>query len=69
MDKQLLQQPMQNLTGMVEYVRNTAVKSVNELTSKLMLDLRSRNVEQYIGGEFLLDASNYRIDKMESCIN
>jgi hypothetical protein len=51
MDKQLLQQQVQNLTGMVEYVRNTTVKSVNELTSKLMLDLSFRTVEQYIGGE------------------
>lgn len=68
MDKQLLQQQVQNLTSMVKYFKNTTVKSVNEFVSKLMLDLNPRNGEQYVDGEFL-DAPKYRIDKMEGCIN
>ena len=69
MDKQLLQQQVQNLTGTVEHFRNTTVKSVNEFISKLMLDLNPQTVKQYGVGEFLLDAPNYRIDTMEGCIN
>ena len=68
MDKQLLQQQVQNLTSMVKYFRNTTVKSVNEFISKLMLDLNPQTGEQYVDGEFL-GALNYRIDKMEACIN
>ncbi len=39
MDKQILQQQVQNLTGMVEYFRNTTVKSVDEFINRLKLDL------------------------------
>ena len=39
MDKQVLQQEVQNLTGMVEYFRNTTVKSVDEFTNRLKLEL------------------------------
>ena len=68
MDKQLLQQQVQNLTGMVKYFRNTTVKSVSEFISKFMLDLNPRAGEQYVDGEFL-DAPNYRIEKMKDCMN
>ena len=39
MDKQILQQEVQNLMGVVEYLRNTAVKSVDEFRNRLKLDL------------------------------
>ena len=39
MDKQMLQQDVQNLTGVVEYLRTTTVKSVDEFLHKLKLDL------------------------------
>lgn len=38
-NKQILQQQVQNLTGMVEYFKNTTVKSVDEFINKLKLDL------------------------------
>ena len=38
-DKQILQQEVQNLTGMVEYFRNTIANSVNEVLNILKLDL------------------------------
>ena len=38
-DEQMLQQDVQNLTGVVEYLRNTTVKSVDEFLHKLKLDL------------------------------
>lgn len=38
-DKQTLQQQVQNLTGIVEYFRTTTVECVNELTNRLKLDL------------------------------
>ena len=37
-DKQILQQEVQNLTGMVEYFRNTT-NSVNEVLDRLKVDL------------------------------
>lgn len=37
--------------------------------NKLMLDLNSRTVEQYVDEEFLLNAPKYRFDKIESCIS
>ncbi len=39
MDKQTLQQEVQNLTGIVEYLRNTTVKCVDEFLNRLKLDL------------------------------
>jgi len=39
MDKQTLQQEVQNLTGIVEYLRNTIVKSVDGFLNRLKLDL------------------------------
>ena len=39
MDKQMLQQDVQNLTGVVEYLRTTTVKSVDEFLHELKLDL------------------------------
>ena len=39
MDKQALQQEVQNLTGVIEYLRNTAVKSVDEFLHRFKLDL------------------------------
>ncbi len=39
MDKQTLQQEVQNLTGVVEYLRKTTVKSVDEFLNGLKLDL------------------------------
>jgi len=38
-NKQILQQQVQNLTSMVEYFKNTTVKSVDEFINKLKLDL------------------------------
>ena len=38
-DKQMLQQEVQNLTGMVEYFRNTIANSVHEVLNRLKLDL------------------------------
>ncbi|KAK3169330.1 hypothetical protein OEA41_008713 [Lepraria neglecta] len=38
-DKQMLQQEVQNLTGMVEYFRNTIANSVHEVLKRLKLDL------------------------------
>jgi hypothetical protein len=46
-DKQILQQEVQNLTGMVEYFRNTTANSVNEVLNRLKLDL---NLNLYTGG-------------------
>ena len=39
MEKQILQQQVQTLTDMIEYFRNTTVKSVDEFMSKLKLNL------------------------------
>jgi len=39
MDKQTLQQEIQSLTGVVEHLRNTTVKSVDEFLHRLKLDL------------------------------
>lgn len=41
MEKQLLRQEVQNLAAMVDYLRNTAVKSVNDCLNRLKLDLNS----------------------------
>ncbi|KAL8643185.1 MAG: hypothetical protein Q9228_000170, partial [Teloschistes exilis] len=46
-DKQILQQEVQNLTGMVEYFRNTTANSVNEVLNRLKLDL---NLDLYTSG-------------------
>lgn len=45
-DKQILQQEVQNLIGMVEYFRNTTANSVNEVLNRLKLDL---NLNLYTG--------------------
>ncbi len=39
MDKQMLQQTVQNLAGVVELLRTTTVKSVDEFLNRLKLDL------------------------------
>lgn len=39
MDKQILQQEVQNLTAMVEYFRHTTTESVKEVLTRLKLDL------------------------------
>jgi len=39
MDKQMLQQTVQNLAGVVEVLRITTVKSVDEFLNRLKLDL------------------------------
>ena len=39
MNKQILQQEVQNLMSVVEYLKNTAVKYVNEFWDRLKLDL------------------------------
>ena len=39
MDKQTLQQEVQSLTGVIEYLRNQTVKSVDEFLHRLKLDL------------------------------
>lgn len=39
MDKQILQQEVQSLTGVVEHLRNTTVKSVDEFLHRLKFDL------------------------------
>lgn len=39
MDKQMLRQTMQNLAGVVEFLRITTVKSVDEFLNRLKLDL------------------------------
>ncbi|KAK3166759.1 hypothetical protein OEA41_009884 [Lepraria neglecta] len=38
-DKQALQQEVQTLKGVTEYLRQTAVKSVDEFLNRLKLDL------------------------------
>ena len=38
-DKQILQQEVQNLTATVEYVRHTTANSVNEVLTRLKLEL------------------------------
>jgi len=38
-DKEILQQEVQNLSGMVEYFRHTTANSVNEVLTRLKLDL------------------------------
>ncbi len=38
-DRQLLQQQMQNLRAVIEYLKDTTIKSVDEFTDKLKLDL------------------------------
>ena len=39
MDKQILQQQVQNLTDLVEYFRNTTTQSVDEFINRLKLNL------------------------------
>lgn len=39
MDKQMLEQTVQNLAGVVEFLRITTVKSVDEFLNRLKLDL------------------------------
>jgi len=39
MDKQALQQEVQNLTGVIECLRHTIVKSVNKFLNRLKLNL------------------------------
>lgn len=39
MDKQMLQQNVQSLTGVIEFLRSTTVKSVDEFLHRLKLDL------------------------------
>ena len=39
MDKQILQQEVQSLTGVIECLRNTTAKSVDEFLHRLKLDL------------------------------
>ena len=39
MDKQILQQIVQNLASVVEFLRKTTVKSMNEFLNRLKLDL------------------------------
>lgn len=39
MDKQMLRQTVQNLAGVVEFLRVTTVKSVDEFLNRLKLDL------------------------------
>jgi len=39
MDKQMLQQTVQNLAGVVELLRTTTIKSVDEFLNRLKLDL------------------------------
>lgn len=38
-DRQLLQQQVQDLRAIIEYLKGTTIKSVNEFTDKLKLDL------------------------------
>lgn len=38
-DKQMLQQKVQNLTGVREFLRSTTVKSIDEFLNRLKLDL------------------------------
>jgi hypothetical protein len=45
MDKQALQQEVQNLTGVIECFKHTIVKSVDEFLNRLKLDLNL-----FIGG-------------------
>ncbi len=45
MDKQALQQEVQNLTGVIECLRHTTVKSVDKFLNRLKLDLNL-----FIGG-------------------
>ncbi len=45
MDKQMLQQTVQNLAGVVELLRTTTVKSVDEFLNRLKLDLNCITVE------------------------
>ncbi len=68
-DKQTLQQQVQNLTGMVEYFRNTTVQSVDKFIKRLKLDLNLFTGGQYIGGRVPLDAARYSLDKIGSCIS
>ena len=43
MDKQTLQQEAQSLTGIVEFLRNTTIQSVDEFRNSLKLDLKILN--------------------------
>ncbi len=45
MDKQALQQEVQTLTGVIEYLRHTTVKSIDKFLNRLKLDLNL-----FIGG-------------------
>lgn len=53
MDKHILQQQVQNLTGMVEYFRNTTVKSVDEFINRLKLDLNLSTGDNSSGRQIL----------------
>ena len=43
-DKQMLQQKVQNLTGMVEFLRRTTLESADEFLNRLKLDLNCEQI-------------------------
>jgi len=49
MDKQMLQQQVQNLTDLVEYFTDTMTQSVDDLINRLKLDLDLFAEGQHIG--------------------
>ncbi len=52
MDKQMLQQDVQNLLGVVEFLRNTTVKSVDEFMNRLKLEMNLFTGGYNIGWRF-----------------
>lgn len=57
MNKQLLQQQVQILTNMIEYFKNTTVKSVNKFINRLKLDL-NLFTESNLSSELILNSCN-----------
>jgi len=64
MDKQMLQQTVQNLAGVVEVLRITTVKSVDEFLNRLKLDLNCITDGWFIGWRVPLYRASYFLDLM-----
>ena len=68
-DKQMLQQELQNLTDMVEHFRNTTANSVNEVLNRLKLDLNLYTGGSHEGWKVPLDVTRCLSDKMRGFIS
>jgi hypothetical protein len=63
-DKQTLQQQVQNPTGMVEYFRKITANSVNKVLNRLKLDVNLSTGGQRIGWRVPPDSARCLSDEM-----